>query len=231
MSTEDREAAVMASEGFPTAPAAVRPRKEEAAPAEVVAEEEVFIPTTRKHERRIRRRREPTSVPVAMQVPMDYDGETTSDARYGRAVLYAMVVGLILAAAYAGLAYWLHQDRGLFGWVIGFAVGIAVVFGSGRHFSWKLGLIAAGIALFWICIARIGFGMLDVKFNGIMHLPIGYWQLFKDSSTSLGKQFGTIWLLFFLISGAVAFLVSFRPWPIKLQVSGVETGRVARKSA
>jgi len=235
MSKEEREAAVMASEGFPTAPPAGRGKKEEAAPGEPVAGEEELVPKTRrvrtKQERGIKKRREPANIPVAMQVPMDYDGEVTSDPTYFKAVLFAMGVGLVLAGAYAGVAFWLHKDLGIFGWVIGFAVGLMVVLGSGRHFSWRLGVIAAAIALFWISIARIAYGMLDVRFNDILPLKLGIWQLFTDSFNNFGKQFASLWLLFFIITGLVAFLVAFRPPPIKLQLAGTETGRVARKSA
>jgi hypothetical protein len=170
-------------------------------------------------------------MPVAMQVPMDYDGEVTSDPSYLKAVLFGLGVGLVLAAAYAGLAFWIHKDLGIFGWVIGFAVGIMVVLGSGRHYNWKLGLIAAAISLFWVSAARIGYGMLDVRFNDILPLKLGIWPLFRESLSTFGSQFVTLWLLFFIITGVVAFLVAFRPPPIRLQFAGTDAGRVARKGA
>lgn len=219
LSKEDREKAVMAAEGFPLG-----------APA---AEGEELVPSSRR-ERRVRerrRRKEPANLPVAMQVPMDYDGEVTTDPSYLKAILYGMGVGLVLAAAYAGLAFWIHKDIGIFGWVIGFAVGLMIVLGSGRHFSWKLGLIAAAISLFWVSAARIAYGMLDVRFNDILPLKLGIWTLFRDSLTTYWTQFATLWLLFFIITGLVAFLVAFRPPPIKLQFAGPDTGRVARRGA
>ena len=232
MSKEEREAAVMAAEGFPTA---VGKKTEDVAPAVPGAEEEELVPTTRRRrsqeERRIKRRREPTNLPVAMQVPMDYDGEVTTDPRYLRAILWSLGVGLILAGAYAGITFWMHKDYGIFAVIIGFAVGLAMVFGSGRHFSWKLGLIAAAISLFWVSVARVAYGMLDVRFNDILPLKLGIWTLFKDSLTSFAHQFGTLWLLFFILTAAAAFLISFRPWPVRLQLAGTESAHAAHKSA
>lgn len=233
LSTEEREAVVMASEGFPTAGGK---KTVDVAPAEPGAAEEELVPRTRrthtKEERRIKKRREPANLPVAMQVPMDYDGEVTADPRYLRAILWALGAGLVLAGAYTGITFWLHKDYGIFAVIIGFAVGLAMVFGSGRHFSWKLGLIAVAISLFWVSVARVAYGMLDVRFNDILPLKLGIGTLFKDSLTSFGHQFGTLWLLFFILTAAAAFLISFRPWPVRLQMAGTESGQhVARKSA
>jgi len=229
LSKEAREEAVMTAEGFPSS------RKERKARGAAVADgaEEELVPQSRiEHRRLARKESRAANLPVAMQVPEDYDGEVTNDPSYIKAALIGMGIGLVGAAAYAGLAWWIHKDLGIIGWVVGFGVGLGVVLGSGRHYSWKLGLMAALIAMFWVSAARIGYSMLDVKWNGIITLPIGTWQLFRESLTTFWNNFLSWWLAFFLISGAVAFLVAFRPPPVKLQLSSGETQRrVAGKGA
>lgn len=234
---EAREQAVLTAEGFPTGG---RQRKKEAAKAPATeavdaaaagdGEDVLEIPRKRR-ERKRQRRIDTANLPVAMQVPEDYDGEVTTSPTYFKAILIAMGVGLVGAAAYAGIAWLLHKDLGIFGWVIGFAVGVAIAFGSGRHYSWKLGLIAAGIAMFWVSVARIGYFMLDVRFNNILPLKLGIWPLFRESFTTYGNQFVSLWLLFFIITGAVAFLVAFRPPPVRLQLSGDALSHMAGKRA
>jgi hypothetical protein len=238
---EDREQAVMTAEGFPTADRKGRKAKApSAAKAEVAAgaaavavgagEDALEVPR-RRRDRKRQSRIDTANLPVAMQVPEDYDGEVTTNPTYFKAILLALGVGLVGAGAYAGIAWWLHKDLGIFGWVLGFAVGVAIAFGSGRHYSWKLGLIAAGIAMFWVSVGRIGYFMLDVRFNNILPLKLSIWHLFTESLTTYGNQFLSLWLAFFLITGVVAFLVAFRPPPVRLQVSSPAQRRVAGKGA
>jgi len=235
---EAREQAVMTAEGFPTGgrkskKAAAAEAAEDVAAVTVAAaagEDVLGIPRSRR-ERKRAHRIDTANLPVAMQVPEDYDGEVTTKPTYFKAILLAMGVGLVGAGAYAGIAWWLHKDLGIFGWVLGFGVGVAISFGSGRHYSWKLGLIAAAISMFWVSVGRIGYYMLDVRFNNILPLKLGIWPLFRESLTTYGNQFLSLWLLFFIMSGAVAFLVAFRPPPIKLQLSGEPQRRVAGKGA
>jgi len=230
---EDREKAVMTAEGFPVGGLAVVGvgissglGDEEDKDGEVI-------------ERRVKRKKKsrgPKSRQgdglVAMQMPDEYNGEVTVHPAYLKALLWGLLAGLIGGGAYAMVAWWRHGEQGILGWLIGLAVGLTVVFASGRHFNWKLGLMAALIAMFWVSAARIGYSMLDVKWNGIITLPIGTWQLFRESLTTFWNNFLSWWLAFFLISGAVAFLVAFRPPPVKLQLSSGETQRrVAGKGA
>jgi hypothetical protein len=235
---EEREAAVMAAEGFPTTDALEKGGKYRGAKAAnevmsatdgTVAAEETLVPESRLDRRRSRRRQSrAASLPVAMQVPEDYDGEVTTKPSYIKAILFGMGAGLITSAAFAGLAWAVHKDLGIFGWIIGLCVGVAVAFGSGRHFNWKLGLIAAVIAMFWVSIERIGYFMLDVRFNSILRIPYGIWQLFRMSFTTYYQSFTSIWLLFFILSGAVAFLVAFRPPPIRMQLASSPPHQAAR---
>ncbi|PKQ27536.1 MAG: hypothetical protein CVT63_07470 [Candidatus Anoxymicrobium japonicum] len=156
-------------------------------------------------------------VPVAMQVPEEYCGEVTGVPSYFKAVLIAMVAGLASAAAYAGLEWWLHKNLGILLWILGFGVGIAVMLGSGRHYNWKLGLIAAGTAMLWVSVGRVAYYMLDIRFNRLFPFKMSIWPLFRESASTYVQDFSSIWLVFFLIAATVAFLVSFRPPPIKLR--------------
>ncbi|MHB8896636.1 MAG: RING finger protein [Candidatus Geothermincolia bacterium] len=226
---EAREAAIMTAEGFPTGEAAGKGGRKAAqatvgaqsAEDDIAAVAGTFAVKSRIVRMREKRRSSrAANLPVAMQIPDDYDGEVTTRPSYLKAVLYAMLVGLVTAAAFSALAWLVHKDLGIFGWVIGFGVGFAVAFGSGRHFSWKLGLIAAAIALFWVSVERIGYFMLDVRFNKILPIKLGIWPLFRESLTTYLHSFWSLWLLFFVISGLIAFIVAFRPPPIKLQLSG-----------
>lgn len=246
-SKEDREAAVMAAEGFPSQERARRGERQSGKAAAVAAVPvgaavdgvaegaDVIVPKGRFERMRDKRRdRKAMNLPVAMQIPDDYDGEVTSEATYLKAVLFGLGAGLILGAAFAALAWLVHKDLGIFGWVIGFAVGLAVAYGSGWHFNWKLGLIAAGITMFCVSIQRIGYFMLDVRFNKILPIKLGIWPLFRESFTTYYQSFWSLWLLFFLLSALVAFLVAFRPPPIRLQLAddrGSPRGRVARGKA
>lgn len=225
-SEEEREKAVMTAEGFPVGggkPA--KAGRAEPAEAEDEAEGAALVPERRRMRRR-QRRLSAANLPVAMQVPEDYDGEVTTSPAYFKAILIAMGVGLVGSAAYAGIAWWLHRDIGLFGWVMGFFIGLAIAFGSGRHYSWKLGLIAAAIAMFWISVGRIAYFMLDLKFNQIFK-NLSWNFVFRNALTTYMDNFVSLWLVFFIIAGMVAFLVAFRPPPIRLQVSGPPARRTA----
>jgi len=190
-------------------------------------EEEELVPSSRRRGKHVGRAQR-LEVPVAMQIPDDYDGQLTDEPSYFRAVMWALLVGILLAGAYAGFEYWQHSGRWIFGWVIGVAVGIAVALGSGRHFNWKLGLIAAGISVFCLCLGQVVFKMMDVRFNAVVKLPVHFMNLLKISLIELGKQFGSLWVLLFILTGGVAFLLSFRPWPIRLQTSGPAETSVRR---
>jgi hypothetical protein len=196
-------------------PPPVKPESVQAAgepPAAVVAE-----PAPEKEERP---RRE---IPIALQMPDEYHGMLTESPSYLKAVLWGLLAGAVGAGVYAVLAWWLHREYGIIGWLIGVAVGLAMVFGSGRHFSWKLGLIAAGISMFFLCVGRILVYMLDVWFPDIINLPVETMDNFSHALTQFVKQLPTTWLVFLFITGAVAFLVSFRPWPIRLQTPGTSS--------
>lgn len=215
LSKKEREQAVMAAEGFP-----------DGARAEIRAVDDAGDGTDspRRSGKRAKRAKRATRVPdlpVAMQVPEEYEGELTSDPTYFKAVLFGLLAGMAGAAAYAGVAWWLKKDMGIFSWVIGFGVGLVVVLGSGRHFNWKLGLIAAVIAMFWVSAARIAYFMLDVRFNKIFPMKLGTWPLFRNSwqMFSSRSELLSIWLAFFLIAGAVAFFVAFRPPPVRFELN------------
>lgn len=210
LTSEERQQAVMVSEGFPTGP---------------VDEKQQQAPAGEGKHAAVKERHLPGEEHISMQVPMDYDGEVTKSPSYIKAVLWGLLAGVLGAAAYAGLAWWLHWDRGIFGWVIGFAVGVAVAFGSGRHFNWKLGLIAAVIAMFFVSAGRIAYYILDVKFNDFFHLPLGYGTLFNEAISKYYHEFLSLWLVFFLIAGLVAFIIAFRPPPIRLQLSSTTSAR------
>jgi hypothetical protein len=157
---------------------------------------------------------------VALQLPDEYEGALTRQPSYLKAVLFGLLTAVLLAAAYAGFEWWRHSGRWIFGWVIGFAVGIVVVFASGRHFSWKLGLISTGLAWFSLCLGQLTFSMLDVRFNKLIPLKLPIMDLLNNSAKELGKAFGSLWIVLFLITGLVAFLISFRPWPVKFEMPG-----------
>lgn len=216
MPEAERRESVMAQEGFPMAEEA----EEEAAPRKVKSP-------------RVKRVRRPRrEAPVAMQMPDEYDGELTPEPSYLKAVLWALLAGAIGAGAYAGFAWWRHREFGIFGWVIGAAVGLAVVFGSGRHFSWQLGLVAAAIAMFFVSAGRILVYMMSIWFPDVIKLPVPTMENFNQAINQYVRQFPTTWLVFLLVAGLVAFLLSFRPWPIKLQASGeAGSGRVAKRRA
>lgn len=213
-SADERKEAVLISEGFPTGPAEKEGEPTPAGKGKHAAGKERHLPGEDR---------------VAMQVPMDYDGEVTMSPSYVKAVLWALLAGLIGAAAYAGLAWWLHSDRGIFGWVIGFAVGVAVALGSGRHFNWKLGLIAAAIAMFFVSAGRIAYFMLDVRFHSVFPIPLPFGRLFNEALIMYYHEFVSFWLVFFIIAGLVAFIITFRPPPIRLQIAG--GGPPARRPA
>ena len=216
LSSEERQEVVMVSEGFPTRPVDKEKQEPAGKGKHAVAKE----------------RHLPGEEHISMQVPMDYDGEVTKNPSYIKGVLWGLLAGALGAAAYAGLAWWLHWDRGIFGWVIGFAVGVAVAFGSGRHFNWKLGLIAAAIAMFFVSAGRIVYYILDVKFNDFFHFPLGYGTLFNEAMSKYFQEFLSLWLVFFLIAGLVAFIIAFRPPPIRLQLSSPPPARrPARRGA
>ncbi|MFH1150328.1 MAG: hypothetical protein V1748_07630 [Actinomycetota bacterium] len=207
-----REKAVMTAEGFPTGEAAAEageaPRSERTP------------------------RKATGSGVVAMQVPDDYDGETTTAPRYLRAVLVALGSSILLAGAYAGFEWWRHSGRWIFGWFIGFIIGVVVVLASGRHFNWKLGLMATGFAWFSLCLGQLTFSILDVRFNEILPFKLGFFSLLDNGVRTLGSSFLTLWVVLFVLTGAVAFLVSFRPWPVRLQLQGPAAPRkVARRGA
>ena len=196
--------------------------KVEPPPEEVVIRPAPVLKKPPAPEKKERRRRE---IPVALQMPDEYEGMLTESPSYLKAVLWGLLAGAVGAGVYAGLAWWRHREYGIIGWLIGIGVGLVVVFASGRHFSWKLGLIAAGISMFFLCVGRILVYMLDVWFPDIIKLPIKTMDNFNHALTQFGKQLPTTWLVFLFITGAVAFLVSFRPWPIRFQTSG--TSRTA----
>jgi hypothetical protein len=229
-SKDERERAVMAAEGFPSADRAKKTK--ETVPVAVPAVEgaDEIVPKSPRARRR-ESRPAAANLPVAMQIPEDYDGEITTKPSYLKAILFGMLGGLVGAAAYAGIAWWINKDLGIFGWVLGFGVGLLVVYGSGRHFSWKLGLIAAVIAMLWVSVGRVAYFMLYLRFNKMVPLKLGIWPLFRESLNFYGREFLTLWLMFFIIAGAVAFLVAFRPPPVRLQISQPPPRRVAGKSA
>lgn len=155
---------------------------------------------------------------VALQLPDEYEGALTRRPSYFKAVLFGLLTAVLLAGAYAGFEWWRHSGRWIFGWVIGFAVGIVVVFASGRHFSWKLGLLSTGLACFSLCLGQLAFSMLDVRFNKLIPLKLPIMDLLNNAAKELGKAFGSLWIVLFLITGLVAFLISFRPWPVRFQM-------------
>lgn len=167
---------------------------------------------------------------VSMRVPEEYEGELTLEPSYLKAVLWALLAGAVTAGMYGTVA-WLRPKGvpGIFGWFIGFAVGITVVVASGRHFSWKLGLVAAGVALAFLCIGSVLSKMLMYWFprNDVYDLIASTQSMFgwfKQSLIDLKDQFLTSWWwLVFAITGATAFLVSFRPWPFRLNATGSKT--------
>lgn len=172
-------------------------------------------------------------VPVTLQFPDEYRGEITPAPNYGKAVLFAIVAGILGAGVYGGLAWWLKREFGIIAFLLGFSVGIAVVLGSGRHFSPWLGAIAAAIAMVFVSAGRIFTYMLGIWFPPI---PIDKWRSvittsdnFTAALSKFGGEFLSPWLIYFVIAGLVAFLLSFRPWPVKLAVSPKqETHRTAR---
>jgi len=174
-------------------------------------------PVAPKREKRPRR-----EMPVGLQMPDEYEGMVTESPSYLKAVLWGLLAGAVGAGAYAGLSWWRHREYGIIGWLMGITVGLVVVYASGRHFNWKLGLIAAGISMFFLSAGRILVYMLDVRFPDIIKLPIKPMDNFHHALTQFVKQLPTTWLVFLLITGGVAFLVSFRPWPVRLKTSGSE---------
>jgi hypothetical protein len=202
--------------------------KVEPPPAKVVATPAPVVEKPPAPEKEERPRRE---IPVALQMPDEYEGMLTESPSYLKAVLWGLLAGAVGAGVYAGLGWWRHREYGIIGWLIGIAVGLVVVFASGRHFSWKLGLIAAGISMFFLCVGRILVYMLDVWFPDIIKLPIKTMDNFHHALTQFVKQLPTTWLLFLFITGAVAFLISFRPWPIRFQTSGTSSAAAPQKPA
>lgn len=177
-----------------------------------------------------RRKRGGVSSPVAMQTPDEYGGELTASPAYLKAVLFGLLAGLLLAAGYAGFEWWKHSGRWIFGWVLGFGVGLVVVLASGRHFNWKLGLVSAAIAWASLALGQLAFAMLDVRYNSILPIKLPFMTLLEQASRELLKAFASPWAVMFAITGLVAFLMSFRPWPVRLQLSGrPEAGGLARR--
>lgn len=163
---------------------------------------------------------------ISMQLPDEYDGELTSEPSYLKAVLWALLVGALGAGLYGTVA-WLKPSgvSGVFGWFIGFAVGIAVVLASGRHFNWKLGLIAAAVAVVFIGLGYVFSNILRFWFprNAIEMLlrPPAALDRLRFSFTNLKDQFlENWWWVVVAITGATAFLMSFRPWPLKMKAGG-----------
>ena len=163
-------------------------------------------------------RRKKAKPVVALQLPDEYEGALTGQPSYLKAVLFGLLTAVLLAGAYAGFEWWRHSGRWIFGWVIGFAVGIVVVFASGRHFNWKLGLLSTGLAWFSLCLGQLAFSMLDVRFNKLIPLKLPIMNLLNNAAKELGKAFGSLWIVLFLITGLVAFLISFRPWPVSFKM-------------
>lgn len=217
---EERERAILMAEGFPAGP---REREGDT--------EDIF---KGRMARRKKRRSGSGDGLVAMQVPDDYDGELTVHPSYIKAVLWGLLAGFIGAGVYAAVAWWRHGEQGILGWLIGLVVGLTVVFASGRHFNWKLGLIALGIAVLFLSAGRVFIYMLTIWFPSLpIDLPFSNMHNLSESFTQFLKQFPTLkWLMVFCITGGVAFLVSFRPWPIKIQTSSqAPPERVARRRA
>lgn len=218
---EVREKAVLTSEGFPERRAGEereRSREPEA---------------KGKHAVKRRPRKVPGEEVVAFQVPEDYDGETTPEPSYFKALMWGAIVGLVGAGAYAGLTWWLHKPRGIFAWVIGLAVGLAVVFGSGRHFNWKLGLMAVGLTFFFISIGQVAFFMLDTRFNRVIAIPLPFSRLLTESFSMYIEGF-TDWrwvVMLFALGLLPSFLITFRPPPFRLQTSGQPAGGAVRRNA
>lgn len=199
-----REKAVLTAEGFPT-----RAPVEE---ARVVRG---------KHAPRRARKKIPGEGLVAFQVPEDYDGAVTPEPSYFLAILFGILAGVICAGAYAGIAWWRHREYGIIGWAMGIAVGVAVVLGSGRHFNWKLGILSAVLALAFISAGRLLMYMLTVWFPTIKIFSVPTMVNFKNAlSTFADEFFKKDWLVFFSITGATSFLISFRPWPIRIEPQG-----------
>ena len=175
---------------------------------------------------------------LSMQVPGEYEGELTAEPAYLKAVLWALLAGAVTGGLYGTVA-WLRPRGvpGIFGWFIGFAVGVTVVFASGRHFNWKLGLIAAGVALAFLCLGFVLSNVLKFWFpRNVLDLIIktqSAWEKLRLSFTNLKDQFpSNWWWAIFAITGATAFLVSFRPWPFKLNAGGSKaTGEAGPRPA
>lgn len=217
---KDREKAVLTAEGFPTGGAG----EEEA------TEEEAAESRRGRHTARRGRQAGAAAGMVAMQMPDEYDGELTASPSYLKAVLFGILAGALGAGAYAGIAFWRHNEYGIVGWLIGVAVGITVWYASGRHFNWKLGLIAAGIAFFFISAGRILLYMLTVWFPEIEIFNIPFIKNFNNALTQFWRQLPTVWLVYFFIAGGTAFLLTFRPWPIRFKSSRRAASReVARR--
>ncbi len=201
-----------------------------AAPGEPVKDE--YAPRIGRLAALKERKRERRQAPVAMQTPEEYEGERTASPSYVKAVLFGLLAGVVLAAGYAGFEWWRHSGRWIFGWVIGFAVGLVVVLASGRHFNLKLGAISAVIACASLALGQLAFSMLDVRFNNILPIKLPFMTLLNQGATELAKAFASPWTVMFAISGLVAFLMSFRPWPIRLQLSGrPEAGGVSARNS
>lgn len=194
-----REKAVLTAEGFPTTQ-----------PFEGVE-------ARRKHAPR-KKRRIPGEGIVSMQMPDEYDGEITPEPSYLKSVLYGALAGALCSGAYAGIAWWTHKEYGITGWALGIVVGVAVVLGSGRHFNFVLGGIALGLSMIFVSAGRILMYMLTVWFPAIRIINIPTIENFKNALETFVHEFPTKdWLIVFSIAAAVAFLISFRPWPIRVQ--------------
>lgn len=185
-------------------------------PAAEVVKDEYAPPAGRLAALMARRRRKAS--PVVMQIPEEYAGEMTASPSYVRAVLFGLLAGVVLAAGYAGFEWWRHSGRWIFGWVLGFGVGLVVVFASGRHFNWKLGLASAVIAWASLGLGQLAFSMLDVRFNSILPIKLPFMTLLEQAARELLNAFASSWSVMFAVTGLVAFLVSFRPWPVKVQL-------------
>ncbi|MDD5447587.1 MAG: hypothetical protein PHO53_00225 [Actinomycetota bacterium] len=203
LSEEEREKSILQAEGFP----------EKAVVGKQAAKKGVL----------------PHEIPITLQFPDEYRGEITPAPNYGKAILFAVVAGILGAGVYGGLAWWLKREFGIIAFLLGFAVGIAVVLGSGRHFSPWLGAIAAAIAMVFVSAGRIFTYMLGIWFPPIKILSVSTSDNFTAALSKFAGEFFSPWLIYFVIAGLVAFLLSFRPWPIRVEVSGKqETHRTAR---